>query len=89
MVNNRITITGADISVSEVVDSFMDNDSINDETLYTVEKIDVYGINNDGWNRLTGADIDIETDKGVTNKYIDPIRLQFPAVDIEVVNEND
>jgi hypothetical protein len=87
MVNNTITVIGADTSVGEVVESFMDNDSINDETLYTVEKIEIYGVKNDAWNRLTGADIDIETKGGITNRYIDPIRAQFPDVDIEVVND--
>jgi len=88
MVNNTITITGANVSVGEVVESFMDNDSINDETLYEVSSVEVYGIENDGWNRLTGADIEINTKDGVTNEYIDPIRAQFPAVDIEVVNDS-
>lgn len=89
MVNNTITVVGSDTSVGEVVESFMDNDSINDETLYTVESVDVYGLKNDVWNRLTGADIEIQTENGVTNRYIDPIREQFPAVDIEVVGVND
>jgi hypothetical protein len=88
MVNNTITVIGADTSVGEVVESFMDNDSINDETLYEVGQIDVYGVGKD-WNRLTGADIQIETKNGITNQYIDPIRAQFPDVDIEVVNAND
>lgn len=87
MVNNTITVIGADTSVGEVVESFMDNDSINDETLYTVEKVRIYGVENDAWNRLSGADIDIETKGGITNRYIDPIRAQFPDVDIEVVND--
>ena len=89
MVNNKITVIGADTSVGEVVESFIDNHLINDETLYEVGQIDVYGVNNNAWNRLTGADIEIETENGVTNRYIDPIRAQFPDVDIEVVNQND
>jgi hypothetical protein len=88
MVNNTITVVGADTSVGEVVESFIDNHLINDETIYEVGKIDVYGIGKD-WNRLTGADIEIETEGGITNRYIDPIREQFPAVDIEVVGVND
>lgn len=88
MVNNTITVVGADVSVGEVVESFMDNDSINDETLYGVNSVEIFGIENDGWNRLTGAEIEIETQGGITNRYLDPVREQFPAVDIEVVNDS-
>lgn len=88
MVNNTITVTGADVSVGEVVESFMDNDSINDDTLYGVNSVEIFGIENDGWNRLTGAEIEIETDGGITDRYLDNVRAQFPAVDIEVVNDS-
>lgn len=86
MTATTIKIIGTDVNVGEVVESFMDNHLINDEALYEVESVEVFGEVNE-WNRLTGAEITISADMPITNRYIDPIREQFPAVDIEVVND--
>lgn len=83
MKKQTITIVGTDVNVGEVVESLLSNDSINDETLYRVNSTEVFGVEQ-SWNRLTGAELIIETQGGIDNKKLDGMREQFPAVDIEV-----